>query len=85
MSTEKQPITRKQARPVRKATFMAHPSHKGEFTPVNARASKWARKAGKRTRLTRGDLKAIASTGKVKVYAWVSTQAGTRVLRKVVA
>lgn len=64
---------------------MAHPSHKGEFTPVNARASKHARSMGKRTRVTRADLKAIAATGKVKVYAWVTTQTGQLVLRKVAA
>lgn len=70
---------------IRKATFVAQEG-KGTFTPVNQRAKKWAKFVGKRTRVTRGDLKKIAGTGKVKVYVWTnSAKAGKQVLRKVVA
>ena len=65
---------------LRKATFRAE-VNKGEriFRPVNKRAHKWARKQGKRTRLTLADMRAIKATKKVKLYAY--TDKGLRAVR----
>lgn len=69
--------------PLRKATFLVEDTAKGEvFRPVNKRAHKWAKKLfGRRTKLSRADLKDIAKTKRVKVYAYTATG----VLRKAVA
>lgn len=55
----------------RKATFIKD-KEKGQviYRPVNKRAHKWAKKVGKRTKLTIADMKAIKATKKVKLYAY---------------
>ena len=55
----------------RKATFIKDKA-KGQviYRPVNKRAHKWAKKVGKRTKLTVDDMKKIKTTGKVKLYAY---------------
>lgn len=68
----------------RKATFEKTVDKKTKeviYAPVNDRAHKWARKVGKRTRVTKADIGAIKATGKVKVYIWTGSK-GARVLRK---
>jgi hypothetical protein len=57
--------------PLRKATFTVEEKNKEKiFRPVNKRAHKWAKKVGKRTRLTLADIKTIKASKKVKVYAY---------------
>ena len=58
-------------RPTRKATFRLEVV-KGEtiFRPVNKRAKKWAKHVGKRTRVTRSDIREIQSSSKVKVAVY---------------
>lgn len=76
MSTEKKPTVSKKALPLRKATFLVNGKGTDRiFTPVNKRAKKWAKKVGKRTRLTVADMKAIKATKKVKLALY--TPAGT--------
>lgn len=55
----------------RKATFIKDEA-KGQviYRPVNKRAHKWAKKVGKRTKLTVEDMKKVKATGKVKLYAY---------------
>lgn len=68
MSTE---VAKPKSKVLRKATFVSESKGKETiFRPVNKRAHKWALKVGKRTRLTREDLKAIKAKGKVKLYAY---------------
>lgn len=56
---------------LRKATFTVETKGKVSiFRPVNKRAHKWAKKVGKRTRLTLADIKTIKASKKVKVYAY---------------
>lgn len=57
----------------RKATFKVTTDKSGEkiFTPVNKRAKTVAKKAGKRTRVTLADLKALKNTGTYKYYQYV--------------
>jgi hypothetical protein len=58
----------------RKATFAVSTTKKGRiFTPVNKRAKVVAKKAGKRTRLTVADLKALKNTGTYKYYQYTET------------
>lgn len=65
MSSKK---TTKATKVTRKATFRKV----GEFyTPVNKRAKTVAKKAGKRTRVTKADLKALKNTGTYKYYQYV--------------
>lgn len=54
---------------LRKATFTSEVV-KGErvFHAVNKRAHKWARKQGKRSRLTLAEMRAIKATGRVKLF-----------------
>lgn len=68
MSTE---VTKAYVPKPRKATFTVE-KVKGEriFHAVNKRAHKWAKKVGKRSRLTVADMKTIKATGKVKLYAY---------------
>ena len=56
---------------VRKATFVKE-TEKDQtiWRPVNKRAHKWAKKVGKRTKLTRDDMKAIKASKRVKLYAY---------------
>lgn len=57
----------------RKASFMLDTSRKVKtYVPVNKRAHKWAKRVGKRTRLTRADILAIKATGKVRVYVYAT-------------
>lgn len=58
----------------RKATFTVE-KEKGQriFHPVNKRAHKWAKKVGKRTRLTVVDMKKIHVTKRVKLYVYDAT------------
>lgn len=72
MSNEKAKATTKEYTPIpRKATFTVE-KEKGTriFHPVNKRAHKWAKKVGKRTRLTLADLKEIKATKRVKLFAY---------------
>lgn len=48
---------------------------KGEviYHPVNRRAHKWAKKVGKRTRLTRDDILTIKASKKVKLGIYDTT------------
>ena len=64
--------TKKQANArvyIRKATFTKRKD--GLFQPVNKRARKMAQLVGKRTRVTKQELRKIQSSGKVKVYLYV--------------
>lgn len=55
----------------RKATFRVKLDHgKRVFTAVNKRAKHVAHKAGKRTKLTLDDLKALNGSGSYRYYAY---------------
>ena len=74
MSTEATTTTKPKA--LRKATFTVE-KVKGQrvFRAVNKRAHKWARKVGKRSKLTLDDMRNISDLGRVKLYAYDSTGA----------
>lgn len=74
MSTETTTKSQTAKKVMRKATFTVK-KDKGLriFTPVNKRAHKWAKKVGKRTRLTVADMQAIKELGKVKLAAYDAT------------
>lgn len=55
----------------RKATFTIEgEKDKRIFRPVNKRAHKWAKKVGKRTKLTVENMRTIKATKRVKLYAY---------------
>lgn len=59
---------------LRKATFTVETKGKVSiFHPVNKRAHKWAKKVGKRTRLTVADMQAIKELGRVKLAVYDAT------------
>lgn len=59
----------------KKATFLVSKDKNGHriFTAVNKRAHTVAKKAGKRTKVTGADLKALKNTGTYKYYQYTTT------------
>lgn len=77
MSTEKtttkakaQTSAKPKAKVLRKATFVADSKDEAVFRPVNKRAHKLARLVGRRTRVSKADLKAIKALNKAKLYVY---------------
>lgn len=60
----------------KKATFLVTTTKNGRlFTAVNKRAHTVAKKAGKRTKLTVAELKALKGTGSYKFYQYTEVGA----------
>ena len=71
MSNEAKTTSKSLKKVMRKATFTVE-KVKGQrvFRAVNKRAHKWAKKVGKRSKLTLEDMRAIRDLKRVKLYAY---------------